>query len=118
MALTEGKKIEIRADFGSYMHRHPLMGHEIVDLYMSELRENLYFEDDDVKEVDVRDLVKELAPKAPIYILVDAVAEAIREYDKSKDHLRHGAGSDCIRCRLEDVIHNMYAGKPIRPGII
>ncbi len=36
-----------------------------------------------------------------IYNLVDAVVAAVREYDKTKDHLRHSASeTDCIRCKL------------------
>ena len=46
-------------------------------------------------------------PKKPIYALMDAVTEAIREYDKTNDHLKHPPGADCIRCKLEAVIqHN------------
>ena len=52
--------------------------------------------------------------KKPIYVLIDAVAEAIRKYDKSNDHSRHGPNSDCIRCRLEEVISNTFAGKPVK----
>jgi hypothetical protein len=32
--------------------------------------------------------------------LIDAVADAVREYDRSNDHLRHEPGADCIRCQL------------------
>ena len=49
----------------------------------------------------------------PIYALMDAVAEAIREYDKTSDHVNHGPKSNCIRCRLEKIINNTFAGMPI-----
>lgn len=39
-----------------------------------------------------------------IYKLMDAVEEAIREYDRSKDHLKHGPNSDCIRCALVEAL--------------
>lgn len=40
----------------------------------------------------------------PIYKLLEDVKDAIAEYDKSDDHIPHGAGSNCIRCRLRAVI--------------
>jgi hypothetical protein len=43
----------------------------------------------------------------PIYVLIRKVREAVAEYDKSNDHLKHDhlkhdANGDCIRCRLVD----------------
>jgi hypothetical protein len=38
--------------------------------------------------------------KKPIYALIDTVSAAIREYDRSNDHIPHGEPSDCIRCNL------------------
>jgi hypothetical protein len=31
---------------------------------------------------------------------MEKVKAAIAEYDTTSDHLKHGANSDCIRCRL------------------
>jgi len=39
-------------------------------------------------------------PVKPIYKLIAEVKESIAEYDKSRDHLRHDEGADCIRCRI------------------
>jgi hypothetical protein len=65
-----------------------------------------------LNRVSLKDLKVE--PKKAIYVLMDAVADAIREYDKSGDHTRHGPGADCIRCKLEEAIGNTFAGKPVK----
>lgn len=41
---------------------------------------------------------------SPIDKLLDSVEAAIREYDRSNDHLKHGANSDCIRCALVEAL--------------
>jgi hypothetical protein len=36
----------------------------------------------------------------PFWTLIDSVREAIKVYDKSKDHTPHDNNSDCVRCAL------------------
>lgn len=43
---------------------------------------------------------KSAADRLAIYVLMRKVEEAVAEYDKTNDHLRHAPGADCIRCRL------------------
>jgi len=44
--------------------------------------------------------IKHEADKLAIYVLIRKVKEAVAEYDKTNDHLKHDANGDCIRCRL------------------
>lgn len=39
-----------------------------------------------------------------IWELLSAVREAIALYDKSRDHIKHSSDSDCIRCRLAEIV--------------
>jgi hypothetical protein len=36
----------------------------------------------------------------PIDILVQAVTEAVGDYDQSHDHIKGHSGNDCIRCQI------------------
>ncbi len=70
---------------------------------------------EDLSEEEVLDFLRrDCLKRPPVYALIDAVAEAIREYDRSKDHLRHESGADCVRCKLEAAIAGTYAGKAVR----
>lgn len=40
----------------------------------------------------------------PIYKLMSDVAQALHEYDQSRDHTPHEAGANCVRCNLEQSI--------------
>lgn len=55
-----------------------------------------------LNRVRLKDL--EVEGKKPIHVLMDTVADAIRAYDKTDDHLKHAPGADCIRCKLESSI--------------
>lgn len=36
----------------------------------------------------------------PFDVFIDALEAAVRDYDRTKDHLGHGSNSDCIRCAI------------------
>lgn len=47
-----------------------------------------------------------------IHKLVDVCREAVLEYDKGNDHIRHEKGADCIRCNLAAVLWASGAPDP------
>jgi hypothetical protein len=51
-------------------------------------------------------------PKPAIYTLIDAVRVAIAAYDADPDdHISHGAGADCVRCKLATIVDPKLNGK-------
>ncbi|HEY8096867.1 MAG TPA: hypothetical protein VIE65_12360 [Methylobacter sp.] len=116
MAILSSCANDLREDF---VRSAAALGRErnavFLEAWINMLRDNFYLADNRIEESEIRNLVMDLLERPkPIYKLIDTVTEAIREYDRSNDHLKHGPGSDCIRCALETVIDNTFAGMPIR----
>lgn len=48
----------------------------------------------------------------PIYELIDSVKAAVKKYDESDDHIAHGPGADCVRCKAAEAVN--YSVPPPR----
>lgn len=54
--------------------------------------------------VDADPIVEEGPLEGPFYSLCAAVRRAVADYDQTRDHSRHGPGSDCVRCALVEAL--------------
>jgi hypothetical protein len=123
VSLTKKQKTALKEDFRAWSGGDPPEGKDQIIVY-AEHGADAALDEDDVKEfleewmqeeIEMAVLKMEAEPKKkPIDALLEAVADAINEYDTTKDHLRHGADSDCIRCRLEAIVAETYVGKTIK----